>query len=162
MSHCTFNDMPTASGFQLFDDQANVVESGKEYFLKLAYPDLDHDVLSFEYGNVLHGAVDREAPIVTCEFIDGITYLKHKNGFLCIPANGDNERMKKIWLTGDVPKKHERLRLVLSDEDNTFQISMWDRDAFAYLEFIKCSWGVVRVDEDFGQADGERLILSPV
>lgn len=154
--------MRTASRFQLFDQKANAVESGKEYFLKLAYPDVDNEVLCFEFLNFLHCTVDREEPIVTYEFIDGVTYLKHNNEFLYItPSNGNGE-YREIRLTGDVPEKHERLRLVTSNEDNSFQISMWDLDAFAYLEWVKCSSGIFWITKAFGQASGERFILSPV
>ncbi|KAG9064485.1 hypothetical protein KI688_003675 [Linnemannia hyalina] len=153
------HDMPTTSDFQLLDNQTNAVESGKEYFLKLADPSLTHDVLSFQYSRVLHGTADREDPIVTCEFIDGITYLKHNNEFLYIFDDGTTA---EIGLTDDVPKKHQRLRLVVSDEDNAFQISMWDRDLFAYLEWFKCAYAAFWFQHGSGQSGGERLILSPV
>ena len=151
--------MSTASDFQLLDNQANVVESGKEYFLKLANSSLEHDVLSFAYSSILHGTADREEPVVTCEFIDGIRYLKYNNKFLYIIYEGE---IVEIGLKGDVPTKQERLRLVMSDEDNTFQISMWDRDRFAYLEWIKCSYAAFWFQESNGQVGGERLTLSPV
>ncbi|KAG9064480.1 hypothetical protein KI688_003670 [Linnemannia hyalina] len=151
--------MPTTSDFQLLDNQTDAVESGKEYFLKLADPSLTHDVLSFQYSRVLHGTADREDPIVTCEFIDGITYLKYQNEFLYVI---DNENMAEIGLTADVPKKHQRLRLVVSDEDNTFQLSMWDRNLFAYLEWIKCAYAAFWFERSSGEVAGTRVILSPV
>ncbi|KAF9127649.1 hypothetical protein BGX30_014704, partial [Mortierella sp. GBA39] len=80
--------MPRTSDFQLLDSQTNAVESGKEYFLKLAEPSMEHDVLSFEYSLFLHGSNESEEAIVTCEFIDGIAYLKHNNEFLYISDNG--------------------------------------------------------------------------
>ncbi|KAF9187325.1 hypothetical protein BGZ51_001415 [Haplosporangium sp. Z 767] len=148
--------MPRASGFQLFDNQDNAVESGIEYFLKLANPDLKSDILSFKWLDGLWGLDGGEEPIVTCEFINGITYLKYGDEFLYIEDN------RVISLTDDVPKRHERLRLVVSDEDNTFQISMWDRDGFAYVDWIKCAYGPVKINEGCKQADGMKLILSPV
>lgn len=151
--------MPTTSHFQLFDDQTKAVESGKEYFLKLANPSLKNDALSFEYFPILHGTAEREPPIVTLEFIDGITYLKYDNEFLYITTANDNGGFREVGLKGDIPKKHERLRLVTSEEDNTFLISVWDQNLVGYLEWIKCAYAAFW----FGQFEvGTKLILSPV
>lgn len=154
--------MPTTSHFQLFDDQTNAVESGKEYFLKLANPCQKNDALSFEHFPFLHGTAEREPPIVTCEFIDGITYLKYNNEFLYITTA--NHKVREVGLKGDVPKKHERLQLVTSEEDNTFLISVWDRNIVGYLEWIKCAYAAFWFEDECGQFEvgGTKLILSPV
>ncbi|KAG0065647.1 hypothetical protein BGZ89_008083 [Linnemannia elongata] len=152
--------MPTTSHFQLLDDQTKAVESGKEYFLKLANPSQENDALSFELFPILHGTPDREPPIVTLEFIDGITYLKYNNEFLYITTA---RRAREVGLKGDVPKKHERLRLVTSEEDNTFLISVWDQNLVGYLEWLKCAYAAFWFGDPHGQFEvGTKLILSPV
>ncbi|KAG0012595.1 hypothetical protein BGZ80_011637, partial [Entomortierella chlamydospora] len=127
-------------GSVLFDDQSRIVESGTIYELQLVVRDMEDDTLSFEYTDHLHGTVDGGGPLVSCETIDSILYLKYDDKYLY----ATNE--KEIGLKVDVPERHERLRFLMSD-NNTFRISKWDQEVFATLEWIKCSYGAVWFEE---------------
>ncbi|KAG0379047.1 hypothetical protein BGX24_001908 [Mortierella sp. AD032] len=148
--------MSRASDFQLLDNQNNAVKSNKDYFLSLANPSLEGDVLSFQYSLLLHATADHKALKVMCEFIDGILYLKYNHKFLYINDDGE------IALMDEVPKTHERLRLVVSDKDSTFLISRWDRNNVAELEWIKCAYGQIKINERYEGNFGMKLILNPV
>ncbi|KAF9908354.1 hypothetical protein EC991_009906 [Linnemannia zychae] len=139
-----------AQTFMLYDVEGRVVESGKVYELQLAVRDLDHDALSFSF-DVLHGGVDNEDPLVTCETVDDIVYLKYEDKYLYI-AN-----RYEIGFKVELPEKDERLRFVLTN-NNAFHISLWDGEMVAQLEYIKCSYGVVWFRED----DPMELLLKRV
>ncbi|KAF9426739.1 hypothetical protein BGZ94_006086 [Podila epigama] len=114
------------------------------------------DIVTFEYDWGLWGRDQGEAPVVTYECIDGIAYLKYSEKFLHLEDDG------MICLTDEIPKKDDRLRLVVSDEDYSFQFSLWDRDGFAFIDWIKCAFGPVKVNEECKETWGMRLVLCPV
>ncbi|KAF9908353.1 hypothetical protein EC991_009905 [Linnemannia zychae] len=140
-----------AQPFMLYDVEGRVVESGKVYELQLAVRQLAHDALSFEYTGNLHGGVDNEDPLVTCEIVDSIVYLKYEDQYLYIADRHDIK-----WKV-DLPEKDERLRFVLTN-NNAFHISLWDGELVAQLEYVKCSYGVVWFRED----DPMELLLKRI
>ena len=95
----------------LFDDQSRVVESGKTYELQLLTRMTEQDALSFEYSDTLHGTIGCSNPLVSCETIAGIFYLKYDAKYLY--ATNDNE----IGLKANIPERHERLRFLMSDNN---------------------------------------------
>ncbi|KAJ1914192.1 hypothetical protein H4219_004897 [Mycoemilia scoparia] len=140
--------------FILKDTHGKPVVEGKSYDLKIAKDSsddvdngdeedgrLDHDAISV-FDDLLHGTVLEYDLPVNCEIIDGITYLKHDGKYLyASDYEGYQIRVKET-----LPLKHERLQFHIFD-DNTFAITMWDKDIYAILEWIKCSYGSIQFDD---------------
>ncbi|KAJ1913284.1 hypothetical protein H4219_005277 [Mycoemilia scoparia] len=156
--------------FILKDTHGKPVVEGKSYDLKIAkdssddvddedeeYVRLDHDAISV-LDDLLHGTVLEYDLPVNCEIIDGITYLKHDGKYLyASDYEGDQIRVKE-----SLPLKHERLQFHIFD-DNTFAITMWGKDIYAILEWVKYSYGYIQFyDSEATLRWGEpmRLLLS--
>ncbi|KAF9908356.1 hypothetical protein EC991_009908 [Linnemannia zychae] len=130
-----------AQTFMLYDDAGRVVESGKVYELQLAVRDQPEDALCFKSNDTLYGGVNNEDPLVTCEIVDNIVYLKSEDKYLYID---DRAYIKRDV---DLPEKDQRLRFVLTN-NNAFHISLWDGELVAQLEYIKHEFGVIWFRED--------------
>ncbi|KAJ1749420.1 hypothetical protein LPJ79_003748 [Coemansia sp. RSA 1821] len=158
------------SGFKLRDSEGNVVSDGEIFALQilgnqdgyesdkeLQFPQNLTKKMRMFYGkdwvdiiafrdsypnNFLFGHLDSGVTF-TCETIDDIVYLKHKDKYL---YNDPKSEFKHINFGNCVPTKEQRIQIHYNDDGN-IMLTAWGGRVYAACNWVKGSCGSITFDD---------------
>lgn len=151
-----------SSGVRLSDIDGKEIVPGRKYYLKMrqeAQDDEEHEVLYCFGGDVEAclgvGAQDLE---VTCEILDGISYLMYANQYI-VATNGQPGDYQ-VGTTSLLPTEAQSLQFHLT-HDHMFLITKWNQLDYASVNWVKCAVGFIEFDQEQGQ-EPTKFYLEPI